>query len=115
MINDNYFSKKKSDVSFYLTKPHSNEIHKRNSINRIQIFSLPNSNSKHNIGIQLRKTTISSNYNNPLQQRKTRITQYYDNDSEEKILKEIYRIKDDDNDIQKLSQQFMKVKDCSIL
>ena len=92
-----------------------------NNNGRIQIFARTKSHKK-NTNIFQGITPSNSNLNifnhqqsaNLLARRKSRTIHGFDNDLEEIIIKEIYKIKEDE-EVPKLIQKFMKIKQCSIL
>ena len=94
------------------------------SSNRIQIFQRTKSNSKQSLKFQLTKSTNSNviNYTNPLlplqsntlMRRRSRNIHGFDNDLEEISIKEIYKIKENE-EVPKLIQKFSKINECSIL
>ena len=104
--------------------PPAHEIPRKESSNRIQIFQRTKSNTKHSLKFQLTKSTNSNaiNYTNPLlplpsnasMRRKSRTIHGFDNDLEETSIKEIYKIKENE-EIPKLIQKFSKINECSIL
>ena len=107
--------------------PPSDELSKDspNNNNRMQLFARTKSNKRNSINnnsinVQVSKYTstnlqvFNSHQFSHANRRKSRTIHGFDNDLEEIHMREIYKIKDDEN-VPKLIQKFINVKGCSIL
>ena len=116
MINEYILANKFSFSSNnYQIKVHNSEEIQRKESKGVQLFqrAKSRSGSKNYLKFQLTKSTNSNNL--PSMRRKSRTISDFNSNFEELNIKEIYKDKDDKNDVPKLIQKFTEIKDCSIL
>ena len=117
----NFQTSKKSNLyrsipSIQISSP--KDIQRKESGNRVAIFSNSKSISKSNskfFGKNANLNISSTNtLQNPLSRRKSRVVHSFDNFNE-LIIKDLYKNENDENYKPKLIQKFMQIEECSIL